>query len=420
MERLLVLAAETAYQTDDFLAAAREMGVEVIVGNDRCHVLADVWRDALAHGPWPLDFRDAEAAAATIVRRATTEPIAGIIATDETTAVIAARAADRLGLAHNPITAAQTARNKLAFRRALTAAGLPQPAFTSLPTGSVDREVVAACTRIGFPLVVKPQHLSASRGVMRADEPRTAVACFRRLAALLATPAVRGPDPEAAGTIVLEQFVGGAEVSFEGLLRRGQLHCVALFDKPDPLDGPFFAETIYVTPSRHPAALQDAVFEAVAAAAAAIGLVEGPVHAELRLSAGGPLVLELAARSIGGLCSRTLRYGAGISLEQLVIAHALGRDPVPVRATSTASGVMMLPVPSEGVIVDIDNVDAARHLPDVRDVVITARIGDTVAPLPEGNTYLGFVFATAEDAERVIASLRAAEAALVVRIAPRL
>ncbi len=383
-------------------------------------MLADVWREALSVGPWPLDFRDPRAAAATIVRRAARHPIDGIIATDETTSVIATMAADMLGLAHNPIDAARAAADKLMFRSRLHAADVRQPQFVEVATGLDETRLRAACAAVAFPVVIKPKHLSASRGVMRADGPDQLWKRYQRLCALLASPDVRGPNPAAAETVIVEQFVAGEEFAFEGLLVGGALRRIALFDKPDPLDGPFFTETIYVTPSGLPEEQQRAVFDAVAEAAAAIGLTEGPVHAELRLSADGPVVLELAARSIGGLCSRTLRYGAGVSLEELVIAHALGRSGDIEGYGGQASGVMMLPVPSEGVLMSIDGLDRAMQAERIRDIAITARVGDTVAPLPEGNTYMGFVFATAETAAAVIDALRVAAEALRFRIAPRL
>ena len=114
-------------------------------------------------------------------------------------------------------------------------------------------------------------------------------------------------------------------MAVEGLLQGGELEVLAVFDKPDPMDGPFFEETIYVTPSRQPTAVLAAVESTVGRAAAALGLREGPVHAELRIGpSGAATVLELAARSIGGLCARSLRFGAGVSLEEVIIRHALG------------------------------------------------------------------------------------------------
>ncbi len=410
----MVVAATSAYQTDDLARAAERVGVDVALGTDRCHVLAEEW---WAGGALALDFRQPARAAAQIAEEAAREPIDGLVATDERTAYIAALAAARLGLPGNPPDAVRAAWSKLRFRRAMTAAGQPQPGFRDLP---VDADLTAAARELGYPVVIKPLHLAASRGVMRADDDAQLLARADRLRALLADPEVIAADEEAAGRVLVESFVPGPEIAFEGLLVGGELRTLALFDKPDPLDGPFFAETIYVTPSALPPEVAGAAVAAVAGAARAIGLVEGPVHAELRLGSGAPMVLELAARSIGGLCARTLRFGAGVSLEELVIAHAVGRPHDPVDRTGAASGVLMLPVPEAGVLRAVDGVDAARAIGGIGDVVITARAGDTVVPLPEGHSYLGFVFATGERPEQVTAALRAAADAITVRIAPRL
>jgi biotin carboxylase len=417
--RIMVVASTAAYQTHDFVAAAERMGVDVGLGTDRCHVLAQTW----AEGALPLDFRDPSAAAATLVAAARTQRIDGFAATDERTAYIAALAAAELGLRGNPPESVRAAWNKLAFRRRMRAAGLPQPRF--LEVAPIDRAgVLTAARELGYPVVIKPVHLSASRGVMRADHEVELAARADRLRQLMADPEVRAGFPDgadAADRCVVEQFVAGAELALEGLLVEGRLHTLALFDKPDPLDGPFFAETLYVTPAPIAAALAEEVNAAVGAAAAALGLVEGPIHAEVRLGAVGPVVLELAARSIGGLCARALQFGAGVSLEELVIGHAIGRAPSALsRSGAAASGVAMLPVPEPGVLRAVSGAHEARRCEGISDVVITARVGDTVVPLPEGHTYMGFVFATGVSAAEVTAHLRQAVAAIRFLIAPRL
>lgn len=421
---VLLLASTRAYHTDDFLAAAARLGVPCVLGTDRCHVLAELWPE----GAQALDFRDPDAAAAAIAELHATRPLAGIVPTDEHTAVIAARAAARLGLPCNPVEAAECAGNKHLLRQRLHAAGLPQPAFLRVPARDdpaagpeTEAELAAALARAGlaFPVVIKPLHLSASRGVMRADDPAELHQRLGRLRALLRDPEVTALDPGAAASILIERFVPGPELAYEGLLTAGALRTLAIFDKPDPLDGPFFVETIYVMPSRQPGPVQAAIAQAVAAAARAMGLREGPVHAELRLPPGGaPVVIELAARTIGGLCARTLRLGAGIALEELVIAHATGRD-VSALATraDAAAGVYMLPVPRPGILRAIHGVDAARAVPGIRDVVITARPGDVLVPLPEGHSYVGFVFAAGPDPGPVTEALRAAVACLALDIA---
>lgn len=407
----MVVAATAAYNTEEFVRAAAALEVEVDLGTDRCHILAEAW---WAEGAVALDFRDPVRAAAQIVEHAAAAPIHGLVATDERTSMIVALAAEALGLRGNPPAAVRAAWNKSAFRDALRAAGLRQPDGCRV---EADADLASVARAIGYPLVIKPLHLSGSRGVMRVDDPVQLRERGERLRRLLADPEVAAVDPEAAQWIALERYVEGAEVAVEGLLADGELTVLAVFDKPDPLEGPFFAETIYVTAP----VVDPAIAEAVAAAARAIGLREGPVHAEVRRAAEGPVVLELAARSIGGLCARTLRFDAGVSLEELVIRHALGQaPPAMVRTGAAASGVFMLPVTEAGVLRAIDGVDRALSVAHVTDVVISARVGDNLSPLPEGRSYLGFVFAAGDDAAEVTAALRQAAQALSFRIAPRL
>jgi biotin carboxylase len=261
---------------------------------------------------------------------------------------------------------------------------------------------------------VKPLIFSASRGVMRADDADGFVRAWRRIAKLLHDTRAerRAREDEGAASLLVEAFVPGPEVALEGLLRGGALEVLAVFDKPDPLDGPYFEETIYVTPSRHPPALLADVERITAAGARALGLAEGPLHAELRLSPSGPVILEIAARSIGGLCSRTLRFGAGLSLEEVLVAHAMGLPLEALRREARAAGVMMLPIPRRGILHAVGGVDAARAVPGVEDVVVTVPDGREVVPLPEGDSYLGFLFARGETPAAVEAALRDAHGRL--------
>jgi biotin carboxylase len=406
---LLLLVPTTSYRLEDFRAAARRLGVPLVVGSDRCHRIEDYFgeeRDLLS-----LDYRRPERAAEQIAEAARARPIRGIVPASDPTAVIAALAAERLGLPHNPPAAARRAANKLAMRVALRDAGVPVPAFRAFPVAEGPGR---AAREVDYPCVLKPLIFSASRGVIRADDPGAFAAAWGRIEALLryTAPERRARDEDGAGTILVESFVPGAEVAVEGLLRGGALEVLAVFDKPDPLDGPFFEETIYVTPSRHPAPLVARVREVTARGARALGLVEGPIHAELRLPPGGPVVLEIAARSIGGLCSRTLRFGAGLTLEEVLVAHAMGLPLEPLRREARASGVMMLPIPRRGVLHGVRGVEAARAVPGVDDVVVTVPEGREVVPLPEGDSYLGFLFAHGDAPAEVEAALRAAHARL--------
>jgi biotin carboxylase len=410
---LLLLVPTTSYRLDDFRAATRRLGVPLVVGSDRCHRIEDFFgeeRDLIS-----LDYRHPARAAEQIAEAARRRPIRGIVPASDPTAVIAALAAERLGLPHNPPAAARRAANKHDMRVALRDAGVPVPAFRLFP---LDADPSAAAGAVPFPCVLKPLIFSASRGVIRADDAAGFVAAWRRIAKLLHDTAAerRAREDGGAEGVLVERFVPGEEVAVEGLLRRGRLEILAVFDKPDPLDGPFFEETIYVTPTRHPPAGVEEIHAVTAAGARALGLVEGPIHAELRLSGGGPVVLEIAARSIGGLCSRTLRFGAGLSLEEVLVAHAMGLPLDAVWCEARASGVMMLPIPRRGTLHAVRGVDAAREVPGVEDVVVTVPEGREVVPLPEGDSYLGFLFAKGPSPGDVEAALREAHRRLEFEI----
>ncbi len=400
--RVLLVLASGTYKAADFLVAASSLSAEVVVVSD--HLLA-----VPAEGrALTVDLDDPDAAAATIAAFAADRPVDAVVAADDRGVVAAAVAARRLGLAHNPPAAVAATRDKAAQRRALTAAGRAQPRWR-LARAADDVEALAA--QVGFPCVVKPVSLSGSRGVIRADDATAALVATARIRGILA---VANADP--FGPILVESFVPGGEVAVEALLRGGELTVLAVFDKPDPLDGPYFEETIYVTPSRLPPATLATVERAAAAAAAALGLVEGPVHAELRVDGDRVVVLELAARTIGGLCARTLRFGAGISLEEVVLHAALGRPLDGLCREVAASGVMMLPIPRSGVLDGVGGVDAARAVPGVVGVELSIPPGRRVWALPEGDRYLGFVFARGATPAAVEQALRTAHAQLDVRI----
>jgi len=421
----------TGYGAPGFVAACRRAGAEVVIASDRCHVLDGAWR-------WPadslvIDFADPDGAAETIVEaaRRAGEPLRAVLPVGgEVPARVAALAARKLGLTANPPQAMAAAANKLQMRTRLREAGANTPARPELRQprfGVVARDAdplqvaerLSGPDGVGFPCVVKPLMLSGSRGVMRADDPATLATALARLSRLLADPAVRHVDPAAADQILIEAFVGGPEVAVEGLLTRGALDVLAIFDKPDPLDGPIFEETIYVTPSRLPADTQAQIARATAAAAAALGLETGAVHAELRLDGGVPVVIEVAARPIGGLCARTLRFAGGRTLEDLVVEHALGTTPRASR-DRRPSGVMMIPIPARepSVLRRVRGLESARQVASVDDIVISVRPGETVVPLPEGASYLGFIFASADSPQAVESGLRAAAAQLIFELAP--
>lgn len=410
---VLILPTET-YRASAFLDAAGALDVEVVVATEHTPPLATEMEDRLVD----VDFDRPEASAAKIAALAERAPVDAVVGVDEQGILTAAHAGELLGLAHNPPDAVAATRDKVEMRSVLASWGVPQPLFRA---AGPDADIASLALEVGLPCVVKPVSLAASTGVIRADTPDDAVRASERIRSILADH-----DRPSDELLLVEQFIAGAEVSLEGLLRGGELEVLALFDKPDPLDGPYFEETIYVTPSRLSDAQQEAVAATAAAGCRALGLSEGPVHAELRVGAD-PIhtadalpppvwVLEVAARSIGGLCSRVLSFGAGISLEELILRHALGLDTSQLTRSGDASGVMMLPIPRTGILAGVAGVEAAGAVGGIVGVEITARLGGLIKALPEGSRYLGFLFARGDTPAQVEASLREAHALLQIDI----
>ncbi len=414
--RLLLLLPTATYRTTAFVEAARRLHIDLTVASEQANTFQQAQPDRLL----TLDFGRPERAAAQARAFARQFPVHGVVGVDDDTAVVAAAIAVGLELRGNPLAAALAARDKHRQRTLLAQSGVPVPRF-ALHTAAEDPEDIAA--RVRYPCVLKPLRLSASRGVIRADDVAGFIVAFRRLKAILEQPDVAGCGPE-DGQFLVEDFIPGPELALEGLVTDGRLHVLAVFDKPDPLDGPFFEETIYVTPSRLPRMAQREVGACAQAAVTALGLRTGPVHAELRYNAWGPWLVELAARPIGGRCSGALRFTAGeegrgkgeaSSLEELIVRHALGMDLPTLEREPLASGVMMIPVPGgagAGVLREVRGVAAARAVPLVEDVEITAHPGQTLVPWPEGSRYPGFIFARGETPEAVEQALRAAHARL--------
>ena len=421
-----------SYRVHAYLEAARDLGIEVLVASEGEYSLVPGIGDGLR-----VELADSETVVERVVSAHRDRPIAGVVATDDATVEIANRAAAAIGLAHNAPSAARITRRKDLARAALAAAGLPAPA-----TRRVDlrHPIGPQLAGIECPSVVKPLAMSASRGVIRADDLTGLEAACRRAGAIVSAgtgvplhaatgdiaglPATASTDAEERCTLLVESFVPGPEIALEGMLADGKLSVLAIFDKPDPLDGPFFEETIYVTPSRLPPPVLSLAAARVHEGCAAYGLTEGPVHAELRIHDGDAWIIEIAGRTIGGDCARLFTFGSGTSLEHLVLQQALGRAPgipdAPFRDAGRAAGVLMIPTPGAGTLRRVEGVMAASRIPGIREVSITVREGYELTPLPEGGTYLGFVFALGEDPVGVEASLRQAQETIRVIVAPSL
>jgi biotin carboxylase len=414
MSRLLILASKLGYQTRSFAEAAKALGVDVVFASDRCHQIEDPWAD----GAIAVRFDDPEEAARRIVKQSFVRPVDGLIALGDRSTSTAAYTAAALGFAYNSPQAVENCRSKLRQREVLRDAGLPVPGFFSF---RLDKRVEKILPRVQFPCVVKPLRLAASQGVIRANSQEEFQSAVARIKQLLESPEVKVTQEPELDRLLVERYIPGAEVAVEGLLTRGKLRILAVFDKPNPLEGPFFEETLYVTPSRLPDEIYERVLDCAERTSEALGLTHGPVHAEFRVNHEGPWVLEAAARPIGGLCAHAIRFGPDrIFLEELLVRHALGMPGTEVDREDDASGVMMIPVPKSGTLEKVEGEEQARSSPGIEDLQITARLHDFIAAWPDGATYLGFLFARGKSPEEVESALRQAHRQLKFEIAERL
>ena len=389
-KKLILVAATTGYQTRSFAAAATRLGLAVILATDRCHVMDDPWAD----GAIAIDFDHPEYSAEAVALAC--PDATGIVAVADGPTTIAALTAERLRLRFHPAAATRICRDKHSLREAFRAAGLLVPNYLRI---APDSPIPAA---LSYPCVLKPLTLSGSRGVIRANTPIEGEAALQRIRALVE------PDQ----SIQAEDYIPGREFALEGLLTNGQLQVLALFDKPDPLEGPYFEESIYVTPSRESETTQQAIVETAQRGVEAIGLSDGPIHAEMRVNDQGVYMLEIAARPIGGLCARSLRFNNGLNLEDIVILHAVGQLPALLQPAAHAAAVMMIPVPRAGVFASVKGTEAALATPGITDLIVTAKPGYALVPLPEGAGYTGFLFAEADTPAAAETALRRAHAHL--------
>lgn len=415
LPRVLLIIPSVSYRATDFMKAAERLGIDVVVGSDRSQPL-----EALAPGrSLSLDLSAPDAGAIQIQEFAKRYPLDAVIAVDDVGTLVAVRAAQSLGLPHNPFSAVEATRNKHLLRQRLARGELLSPRYRVL---SVDddchRSGAQIGEQVGFPCVVKPLSLSGSRGVIRANNPEEFVDAFERLRTILADPEVAADCGDTAANILVEAYIPGQEVSLEGLVIHGEVAILAIFDKPNPLEGPFFEETIYITPSRLPSSVQDEVAGVTQSSVDVLGLLDGPIHAELRVNEEGVWPIDIAARSIGGLCSRALFFGVeglegDMSLEELILRHATNTSqPYSNNRDQSSTGVMMIPIPAPGRLTAIHGVEHAEAVAGINEVTMMVRPGDSLVPLPEGDQYLGFILARAESPASVESALRAAHAQL--------
>jgi biotin carboxylase len=406
--RVLLLSTTRSYRGPDFLAAAARLDAEIIQGIDMPRELATEWPGGLA-----LDFKHKDEAIQKIFDFAQSNPLDAILAVDDSGTLLAAMASEKLGFRHNSIAAAEAARNKFRMRQLLQEAKLPSPVCHQYTTADDPARIAQS---IEFPCVVKPLNLNGSRGVIRANDGDELLAAIKRTTDLLRS--LQGSDRPLP--FLIESYIPGIEVALEGLMDNGRLIVLALYDKPDPLEGPYFEETIYITPSRLPTKTQEATKSCALQAAQALGLRNGPVHAELRINDHGPWIVEIAGRSIGGLCSRTLQFGTNISLEELILRQACSIDLNSTEQIEDARGVMMIPIPGSGLLREVQGLNEAEAVEMIEKVEITAHLNYPLQPLPEGDGYLGFIFSRGRTPEQVENALRKAHQKITFKIDPLL
>ncbi|HEY6270187.1 MAG TPA: ATP-grasp domain-containing protein [Candidatus Acidoferrum sp.] len=417
-KRLLLFTAKLGYQTRSFEEATRKLDVQLVYVTDRCHQLEDPWGDqAIA-----VHFETPEVAAYSVMEAVRGQNVCGILALGDRPAAAAAYAARGLGIRYNHAAAVEACRSKLRTKEVFRNADLNVPWFQKL---SIDPTPEPSLLGISYPCVLKPLSLSASQGVVRSNNREEFLAAAARVRRLLHSPEILATREANLDQMLVEGYIPGREVAVEGLLTEGELSVLAIFDKPDPLEGPYFEETIYVTPSRLPESVQRAIEKCARDAVRALGLSHGPIHAEFRINEQGVWPIEVAPRPIGGLCARSLRFSFDgeiepIGLEELLVRHALELPGWNSPREQIATGVMMIPVPKSGILEAVSGEDAARSIPGITELIITTRLHDAIAAWPEGSSYLGFLFARGNKPEEVELALRQAHQKLSFKITPRL
>lgn len=404
---VLIIAPHGSYRTIPFIAAADRLGIHALIASEGKHSIVSAYAQGIH-----IDFRDEDQALQELLRAATQHHIVGVIGTDDMTTELAARLAHALNLPHNDPDAVRIARRKDLARACLSAHDVPVPAHRRI---DLQRPLQQQLWDLQFPVVVKPVALSASRGVIRANNSADLMVAIARVMHLLHS--IHDLETDAQRYLLIEQYIPGVEIAVEAMLHRGELQILTVFDKPDPLEGPYFEETYYVTPTRYSVAQQREIQRVVQLACDAYGLREGPVHAECRLNDDGVFILEVAARTIGGMCGSLLRFGTGYSLEELVLAHAMGK-PLTLASDTGAAGVLMIPTPKAGMLKRVEGLLDAQRVPFIEDISIQIREGHELIPLPEGSSYLGFIFSRAPSAQQAEQALRDAHACLNFVIAP--
>ena len=405
-QRFLLIAQPNSYRIAPYIKAAQNMGLEVMIASAGQHSLITE-----VHAGIHINLNDIPTSLKTILDEATKKPFAGILGSDDSTVELAAAVAAELGLSHNPPEAARISQRKDLARAELSLSGAAVPIHCLIDLSkTIDNQMAG----LPWPCVIKPLNLSASRGVIRTNNEQEFIEACTRIKKII----VHSADEFERTHVLIEDYIDGIEIAYEGYLKKGELNTLTIFDKPEPLTGPYFEETIYVTPSQLCNDIQDNIKQTVQQACEIYGLKTGPVHAELRIDKNNkPWILEVASRTIGGDCARTLDSDNGFNIEELTIALAMNR-PFEIDSDEQCRGVMMMPIKKGGILRRVEGLSKAGKVEHVESIDIIIREGNELIPLPEGNQYPGYIFARADSQQKVINALQEAFSKLEFVVAP--
>ncbi len=401
---LLLIAHPNSYRIAPYIKAANRMGVNVTVASEGKHSLISEIASGLH-----ITFDQPRQTVATILQAHKQTPFSGILGSDDHTVELAAMVAELLQLPHNSPRAAFCSQRKDIARAELALSACPVPLHCLIDLQQPLQKQMAG---LPWPCVIKPLNMSASRGVIRADNEAAFMAACQRIKPIIQ----ENQHDFTRHHVLVEEYIDGVEIAFEGYLHNAQLHPITIFDKPEPLIGPFFEETIYVTPSRLEADLQAKILQRVQQACDAYGLTTGAVHAECRIDERDIWILEVASRTIGGDCARMLD-NKNFSIEELAISLAIDA-PIKAELPDQARGVMMIPIKEKGLLKRVEGLLAARDVPHIDQVEMIIPPGHEMIPLPEGNQYSGYIFASGQTPEQVTAAIKQAYAKLKFVTAP--
>lgn len=394
-KRLLLISHHNSYRIASYIKAAKNLSLDVTIASQGKHSLVTEVADGLH-----VNFDDTESALKEIIKENNKKPFAGILGSDDQTVELAAQAAKVLHLPHNPPEAAQYSHRKDLARAKLTLADRNVPFHCLL---NLTKPIKNQIIDLPLPCVVKPLNMSASRGVIRVDNTEQLKVACERLRPILAD----SPNIFEQTHILIEAYIDGIEIAYEGYLQNKKLNTITIFDKPDQLTGPYFAETIYVTPSSLDNDLQLAIKMEIEKSCKAYGLVTGSIHAECRIDKNNKVwILEIASRTIGGDCARILDNN-NYSLEEMAILLSIGKN-ITIKKSKKARAVMMIPIKQKGLLKRVEGLSLANKVKHIDSIDIIINQGHELIPLPEGNQYLGYIFSSADTSEKATEAIRMA------------